>query len=251
MRRALVCVVLVCAAAIARAQNIAGDWQGTLKAGAAELRLVLHIAKKDDGTYKATLDSVDQGANGIPVTSISLKDSKLNLTIDAVHGTFDGKLSADANKIEGTWTQNQPLPLTFARSAIPVKTEHKPARPSDIDGAWLGRLDTGAAKLRVVFHITNFEDGLLATLDSLDQGANGIPATSVSRDGVKLKVEVKSIGGVFEGKISADLSTIEGTWTQAGTPFPLVLRRTKDVGELERWPPVSGRSLRIALKGAE
>jgi len=245
VKRVLICAVLFSAASIAHAQNIAGDWQGTLKAGAAELRLVLHIAKNDDGSYKATLDSVDQGANGIPVTSISLKDSKLNLTIDAVHGTYEGKLSADASKIEGTWTQNQPLPLTLTRSAAAVKTEHKPAKPSDIDGAWLGTIDTGAAKLRVVFHITNFEDGLLATLDSLDQGANGIPATSVARDGAKLKVEVKSIGGVFEGKISADLSTIEGTWTQMGTSFPLALKRTKESGELERLPP-SVQSSRIA-----
>jgi uncharacterized protein len=237
MKRALVCVTLLCAVTIAHAQNIAGDWQGTLKAGAAELRLVLHIVRNSDGSYKATLDSVDQGANGIPVTAISLKDAKLNLTVDAVHGAYDGKLSGDANTIEGTWTQGQALPLTFTRSAAAVKTEHKPAKPSDIDGAWLGTLDTGAAKLRVVFHFTNFEDGLLATLDSLDQGATGMPASGVSRDGAKLKVEVKSIGGVFEGKISADLSTIEGTWTQMGNPFPLVLKRTKDASELERPRP--------------
>src|SRR5208283_306423 len=164
--------VLVCAAFIAlaagasHAQNIAGDWQGTLKAGGAELRLVLHVAKNTDGSLKATLDSVDQGANGIPVTPISLKDSKLSFTVDAVHGTYEGKLAAGANEISGTWTQGQPLPLDFKRSATPVKTEHKPAKPSDIDGAWLGVLDIGLSKLHVVFHITNTEDGLMATLDS-------------------------------------------------------------------------------------
>src|SRR5271163_3084774 len=139
------------------AQNVVGDWQGTLKAGGAELRLVLHIAKNDDGSLKATLDSVDQGANGIPVTAISLKDSKLSLTINAVHGGYEGKVSADASEISGTWTQGQSLPLSFKRSAAPIKTEHKPGKPSDIDGAWLGTIDTGMSKLRVVFHITNTE----------------------------------------------------------------------------------------------
>jgi len=33
----------------AHAQTIEGDWQGTLKAGGAELRLVLHITKGDEG----------------------------------------------------------------------------------------------------------------------------------------------------------------------------------------------------------
>lgn len=239
MNRVLVCAVFIAlAVGTSHAQNIVGDWQGTLKAGGAELRLVLHVAKNADGSLKATLDSVDQGANGIPVTSISLKDSKLNFTVDAVHGTYEGKVTSDATEISGTWTQGQPLPLNFKRAAAaPVKTEHKPAKPSDIDGAWLGSLDTGAVKLRVVFHITNTEDGLAATLDSPDQGQNGIPVTTVTRNGASLKLEVKSIAGVFEGKISSDLSTVEGTWTQMGNSMPLTLKRVKDTSELKRRRP--------------
>ena len=219
------------------AQNIVGDWQGTIKAGGAELRLVLHIAKGYNGAFKATLDSVDQGANGIPVTTISLKDAKLNFTVDSVHGSYDGKVSADASEISGTWTQGQPLPLEFKRSATPVKTGHKPAKASDIDGAWMGTLDAGPMKLHVVFHITNTEDGLTATLDSPDQGAKGIPVTTVTRAGSSLKLEVKSIGGVFEGKIGGDLNAIEGTWTQMGNAMPLALKRVKDASELERRRP--------------
>jgi uncharacterized protein len=238
VQRVLVCAVFAfLGVGLSSAQNIVGDWQGTLKAGGAELRLVLHVAKNPDGTLQATLDSVDQGANGIPVTSISLKALKLNLTIDAVHGTYEGKVSADANQISGTWTQGQPLPLDFKRAAAPVKTGHKPAKPSDIDGAWLGSLDTGAIKLRIVFHITNTEDGLIATLDSPDQGQNGIPVTTVTRNGASLKLEVKSIAGGFEGKIGSDLSTVEGTWTQAGNSLPLTLKRVKDSSELERRRP--------------
>jgi len=224
----------ICSAGNARAQDIVGDWQGTLKAGPAELRLVLHIARNADGSFKATLDSVDQGANGIPVTSISLKDSKLNFAVDSVHGSYDGKVTADATAISGTWTQGQPLPLDFKRSTTPIKTEHKAAKPSDIDGAWLGTLDAGAAKLRVVFHFTNTEDGLMATLDSPDQGAKGIPVTTVTREGPAIKLEVKSIDGHFEGKFNSDLSAIEGTWTQMSNSFPLTLKRVKDTSELER-----------------
>jgi len=44
---------------ISLAQDIAGDWNGTLNVNGAELRLVLHIAKTPDGTLKSTLDSVD------------------------------------------------------------------------------------------------------------------------------------------------------------------------------------------------
>ncbi len=220
----------------AMAQDIAGDWQGTLSAGGMQLRLVLHIGKNNDGSLKATLDSIDQpGANGIPVNSITLKDSKLSLNIEAVHGTYEGMVSADGKTIKGTWTQGHALPLDFQRAAAPIKAEHKAAEPSDIDGAWLGTLDTGAIKLRVVFHIVNTAEGLTATMDSPDQGMKGLPATSVTRDGASLKVEAKQLDGVFSGKIDADRSSIDGTWTQHGANLPLVLNRVKDQAELE--PP--------------
>jgi fermentation-respiration switch protein FrsA (DUF1100 family) len=220
-------------AGLANAQDIAGDYQGTLHAGAADMHLVLHITKGDGGALKATLDSVDQAANGIPVTSIAFKDSKLSLGVDAVHGTYEGKVSSDGTAISGIWTQGQPLPLDFKRAAAPLK-EHKAVKPSDIDGAWLGTLEmNGGISLRVVFHIVNTDDGLIATLDSPDQGVKGMPVTKVTRDGTTLKIEAQKIGGVFEGKIAADLLSITGVWTQGGGSFPLVLKPVKNQAELE------------------
>jgi pimeloyl-ACP methyl ester carboxylesterase len=101
----------------------------------------------------------------------------------------------------------------------------------------MGTLDAGAMKLRVVFHITNTEDGLSATMDSPDQNAMGMPVTSVTRDGASFKLEMKQIPGRFEGKIAQDLSTIDGTWTQGGNALPLLLKRVKDAAELERRHP--------------
>jgi uncharacterized protein len=220
------------AGAPAQTQDISGDWQGTLSAGGAELRLVLHLTQSADGSFTATLDSVDQGTNGILVNSVSFKDSNLNLGIDAVHGTYEGKVAADGKSISGTWTQGSALPLEFNR-AVPVKTEHKPAKPSDIDGAWMGSLDLGAIRLRVVFHIVNTEDGLISTMDSPDQNQNGLPTTSTQRDGASLKIEMKAIGGIFEGKIAADLQSIDGAFTQLGSPHDLLLKRVKDKADLE------------------
>ena len=159
MKHVTIFLLFLAAATFAHAQDVTGDWQGTLSAGGNELRLVLHITKSADGALKATLDSVDQGANGIPVNAVNLKNSTLNLDVAAVHGTYEGKVAPDAKTITGTWTQGSPLPLEFKRAVAPVKTEHKPAKPSDIDGTWMGSLDTGAVKLRVVFHILNAEIG--------------------------------------------------------------------------------------------
>ncbi len=197
--------------AVSFAQEITGDWNGTLKPGGGELRLVLHITKAADGSLKATLDSVDQGANGIPVSAITLKDSKLNLKVDSVNGAYDGEVNANASEIAGTWSQGGSLELTFHRGNIAAKPAPKPATPSDIGGDWLGTLDTGMARLRLVLHISNTEDGLTANVDSLDQNAKGMQVTSITRTGPALKFEMTAIGGAYEGTIAKDLGTFDGT----------------------------------------
>ena len=221
----MIAALVICTAPLAGAKSIAGDWHGTLKVGEAELRLVLHITEGGGGSLTATLDSIDQNANGIPVTSVTLKDSKLNLNVEAVKGTYEGTVNGDATEISGTWSQGQPLPLDFKRGTF--ATQHQPAKPSDIDGAWAGRLDTGRGQLRLVFHISNTADGLIATMDSPDQNVSGLPVTTVTRSGSSLKLELKQAGGVYEGKISGDLASIDGTWTQGGGSLPLALKREK------------------------
>ena len=135
--------------------------------------------------------------------------------------------------IVGVWKQGvrDDRQAYLAEIAKQNNTGHKPAQPTDIDGSWMGTVDIGTAKLRAVFHITNTEDGLIATLDSPDQGAKGIPVAIVTRNAASLKMEVKPIGGTFEGKIDKEITTIDGTWTQMGQSYPLVLKRVKDTSE--------------------
>jgi hypothetical protein len=60
------------------AQDIAGDWQGTFKMGAEELRIVAKIAKGNNGNWKATsIDQTPDRGTGMPVDPVTLKDSIL------------------------------------------------------------------------------------------------------------------------------------------------------------------------------
>jgi len=97
-------------------QDIVGDWQGTLKAGSQELRVVLQISKGDGGSWKATIYSIDQTADAIPVNTVTLERSTLKLIVDELRGAYEGKLSADRASISGTWTQGAPLPLELRRA---------------------------------------------------------------------------------------------------------------------------------------
>jgi len=97
------------------AQEIAGNWQGTLDAGA-RLRVILQIEKSADGTLKGTAYSIDQSPNPIPATTVSFAANKLTFAADSIHASYEGTLSPDGNTITGVMTQGMPNPLTFARA---------------------------------------------------------------------------------------------------------------------------------------
>jgi len=105
----------------------------------------------------------------------------------------------------------------------------------NIEGIWEGKLKVPGAELKIVFNISKNPDGTLtATLDSPDQGAIGIPIEEVVFKDNTLRLEVKSAGGVFEGKVSADFLVIEGEWKQSGGVFPLKVNRTDKAVEIVR-----------------
>jgi non-heme chloroperoxidase len=107
------------AASLVNAQDISGDWQGTLKAGPRELRTILEVRKGDSGEWKAVLLSIDQSPDrgaGMATTSFSLDGPHIKFAISQIHGSYDGTLSADGTTITGTFTQGLPLPLEFRRA---------------------------------------------------------------------------------------------------------------------------------------
>jgi non-heme chloroperoxidase len=112
----LFCEVLFCSAA--SAQDIAGDWQGALKVGAKELRLIVHI-QKDGAGWKASLASIDQSPDRgatIAADSVTVQAAEVKIGVPAIHGSYAGKLSADGTSMAGNWTQGMPLPLELKRA---------------------------------------------------------------------------------------------------------------------------------------
>lgn len=119
--------------------------------------------------------------------------------------------------------------LTFVLVAgaltLPVRAQTGP----DLAGTWLGTLDVGA-KLRLVFHVQAGEASTwTATMDSPDQGANGIPVSAVVVSGLDVRFEVAVAGAAYAGTFDAETGRITGSWLQGGMTLPLVLERTAGV----------------------
>ena len=98
-----------------RAQDISGDWQGRLGSGKGSLRLIVHIDKSEDGGWKATLFSIDQTAEGVPLTTITQQGSSVAFSIAELKVAYKGTIASDGSSIVGSYTQGGTLPLTLVR----------------------------------------------------------------------------------------------------------------------------------------
>ena len=96
---------------------IDGDWAGVLHPGSVALRIVVHFHSEPGGKIGCAMDSLDQAAMGIACSGVKLKGQKVSFDVPAVNGTYSGTLSADGNKLSGTWMQAAPLPLELTRQA--------------------------------------------------------------------------------------------------------------------------------------
>jgi uncharacterized protein (TIGR03435 family) len=131
MKKLMLCIVALATmfGTSARAQDLSGNWQGTLKAGK-DLRVIFNFYKGDKDAWSAKMYSIDQGAQAIPVTSVTKQGSSIKISVDMIGGIFEGKLSDDSKTMTGTWTQGtQPLPLTLVR-ATPETAWDIPAPPA-------------------------------------------------------------------------------------------------------------------------
>jgi hypothetical protein len=221
------------------ATNLSADWQGKLDAGAVKLRVVFKIAQAPDGGLTATMYSIDQGAQAIPVDKVTRETESVAMEVKAVQGGFKGTLNATGDTITGQWNQRgNSLPLTLTRVGPdnpPFKAEEIPAgdvaaskaAAEKITGVWNGTLVAGPGTLRLRVSILKTESGAAAgTMDSLDQGANGIPLRAITLKDGKVRFDVRTVGGVYEGELSADGSLIKGEWRQSGQALPLEFKKT-------------------------
>lgn len=99
-----------------------------------------------------------------------------------------------------------------------------------IIGSWEGQLSiTPAYRLRLVIHITEEAEKLSATMDSPDQGASGIPIDDITFANKTLTFTSKMLQIKYEGVLEDE--KVNGTFTQQGYTFPLVLERVVEKPE--------------------
>ncbi len=116
--------------------SIEGIWQGTLHVNGAELRIIFHISKDEEGSLTATLDSPDQGATDVPVDSVAFNNGKIFLLVKVAMGVYEGQVTDDLSSIEGNWKQGSfdiPLTLERIKEAPKMNRPQEPKKPYPYD----------------------------------------------------------------------------------------------------------------------
>jgi uncharacterized protein (TIGR03435 family) len=135
----LVVALLVASFSLAlRAQDLAGQWQGTLQVQGRDLRMVFKITT--GGGLKAVIYNIDQGGGlGLPANG-TVQAGSVKFEIPGINGSFEGRLSDDGSTIEGKFAQGQisaPLVLKKANAdtawALPTPAARPAPMPADFD----------------------------------------------------------------------------------------------------------------------
>jgi len=113
-------------------QDITGSWSGKLKIQGIELRLVFNIQKADDG-YKSTMDSPDQGANGIPISETKLEGDQLTISAKNLGIEYVAKV-IDSKELKGQFKQGgQSFEMNMTKSDTKTTSLAKPQEPTQFD----------------------------------------------------------------------------------------------------------------------
>ncbi|WP_144395417.1 hypothetical protein [Pleionea sediminis] len=98
---------------------------------------------------------------------------------------------------------------------------------ASVAGDWHATIKLPSTELPLVIHLKSSESGWSGTLDTPSQGGFGIPMTKVDVSEGQLTFEIASLYIHYEGKVSGDKKTIQGTFMQ-GAPIPLTFSRPED-----------------------
>jgi len=123
-------LLLACCPHFSHAQALLGSWKGALEIQGISLPLVLHV-QEEQGKLTGSLDSPMQGATGIPLTFIQLKNDTLDWKAGSIAASFSGRLESDS-VVMGTFSQGGlklPLRMTPYKEAAESLRPQTPQPP--------------------------------------------------------------------------------------------------------------------------
>ncbi len=112
MTRITVVFAILAFAGLAAAQSadpkpFLGAWKGKISIAGQELEIGLNFSLDDAKKIAGTFDSISQGAYGLALSAIEIKDKTITFMLSGVPGdpAFKGTLDGTGKKLAGDFTQ--------------------------------------------------------------------------------------------------------------------------------------------------
>lgn len=110
--------------------DLQGAWIGAVKVGSSQLRLRFNLSQEQQQNYSATMDSIDQGASGIPISKVTFNGQQLTLDVRVAQASYQGQYQATPERIQGKWLQGgQSFELTLTRQGQETRKPQDPLKP--------------------------------------------------------------------------------------------------------------------------
>ena len=112
--------------------GIEGIWLGTLKVPGAELRITVTFSGSETGSWKATMNSLDQGSGELPMDEVKFESPHLYAKLAAAGIEFEGNVNQDATVWKCEFRQGPakfPLVMNHVNQLPEAARPQEPKRP--------------------------------------------------------------------------------------------------------------------------
>ena len=128
MKKIITFILVFCSILTVFSQDITGTWNGILKVQGMQLSLVFHINKTENG-FSSTMDSPDQKAFGIPVTTTNFENLKLKIAIANAGIEYEGVLGSDGSIIGNFKQSGQTFSMNLSKGKVEKEIIKRPQEP--------------------------------------------------------------------------------------------------------------------------
>lgn len=229
-------ILLFCGAAVAlffaslaSAQSTPdGHWEGTVTMKERQIDVSLDLAKNAKSGWIASMGVPSQNATGLVVNDVAVKDTSVTfVAVELGMARFELKLSD--GRMTGTCATPQgPMPVELKRTgeAHVELIPPSPAVSTHLEGDWEGSLQTPRRAFRILVHFKNQPDKtVLATIDTPDSGAIGLPLNDVKQAGQSVEFGVRVAHARFQGTLNEKATELSGQWIHGEQSLPLTLQK--------------------------
>jgi alpha-beta hydrolase superfamily lysophospholipase len=206
---------------------LTGTWEGSLAAGAVELRIVLQLARDERGLLRGHMKSPDQTPLEFAVTRTDvLGEGRLRIAIGTLGASFEAALAEDGAELAGDFLQGAAkLPLTLIKVAAEsvVRRPQTPQPPFPYRSEEVGyRNEADDVTLAGTLTLPEGEGPFAAAL--LITGSGGqdrdetifqhkpfwVIADHLTRHGIAvLRVDDRGVGGTTAGREPGSATTAD------------------------------------------